>query len=105
MLPYGTSILDSGSESWTDHIFEAELEFQPGKLSDYFTGRQFEKVTLARKPEQIQPQRISGHSGFSAVEVWSWTTPHSDASASGFAKCTVYRHASPNRLLVQFSSE
>lgn len=107
LLPSSTQVNASGSESWTDYIFEAELSISSDQFDRLLSGREFEEDTETRlRKGMTNAYRISEYSGFEIDAIWSWSHRPSDLREGDHgSSCIVYANKARDRVLIRYIAD
>lgn len=107
LLPFSTQVNVSGSESWTDYIFEADLSIAPDQFDRLLSGRQFEQDTgTGFREEMTTAGRISDYSGFEIDAIWSWAhRPPNPSEGDHGSGCVIYVNKTRDRVFIRYTAD
>lgn len=99
-LPGSTRIEGTGGESWTDYLFEADIEIDPAEFQMLLTGRKFEPGIW--KPNEIDTDWILGFVPMAVDEHWRWDSNKEEGISAG---CSIFVNDDRSRVFVRYISD
>lgn len=107
ILPSSVRVNASGSESWTDYIFEADISISPAQFDRLLSARAFAKESDPFfRDKMTEAYRIPDYSGFEIDCVWSWSYKPPDLREGDHgSSCTVYANKSRDRAFILYTGD
>ena len=104
-LPLSLRVNSSGTESWTDYIFEADFQIDPQSLDSLLAGRSFVlEETSFYQGRKTTAQRINSYQGFPISEMWSCHYPAERQGDQG-TTCTFYTNRQRDRVFISYMTD
>lgn len=107
ILPSSVRVNASGSESWTDYIFEADISISPAQFDRLLSGRAFAQDSDPYfRGKMTDAYRIPDYSGFEIDGVWSWSYRPPDLREGDHGSaCTIYASKSRDRAFILYTAD